>query len=138
MVDAAVGGKTGINFRGLKNEIGTFREPLAVLIHTPFLKTLDRMNLLSGFAEMIKHGLIFSPAHLTELHRFDPDVADYDELREFIRHSVEVKNHFVTRDPLEADIRKALNFGHTAARHAACRTSTQPARLAASRKIGPG
>ncbi|HNZ69481.1 MAG: 3-dehydroquinate synthase [Prolixibacteraceae bacterium] len=113
-VDASVGGKTGINFRGLKNEIGTFREPLAVLIHTPFLKTLDRMNLLSGFAEMIKHGLIFSPAHLTELHRFDPDVADYDELREFIRHSVEVKNHFVTRDPLEADIRKALNFGHTA------------------------
>ncbi len=112
-VDASVGGKTGFNFNGLKNEIGTFREPLAVLLHTDFLKTLDRANLLSGFAEMVKHGLIFDPVHLAELAHFDPDHLNYAEFQEIIRHSVEVKKHFVINDPLEKNIRKALNFGHT-------------------------
>lgn len=113
-VDASVGGKTGINFNGLKNEIGTFREPKAVVISTQFLQTLDTSNLLSGFAEMIKHGLIFSPSHLEELHRFNPDNPDFSVLQEFIRHSVEIKEHFVLHDPEEKNIRKALNFGHTA------------------------
>jgi 3-dehydroquinate synthase len=112
-VDASVGGKTGINFNGLKNEIGTFREPRAVVISTQFLQTLDKSNLLSGFAEMIKHGLIFSPAHLEELHQFNPDNPDFSVLQEFIRHSVEIKEHFVLHDPEEKNIRKALNFGHT-------------------------
>ncbi len=66
-VDASVGGKTGINFNGLKNEVGTFNEPIAVIINTDFLKTIDDENFISGFAEMIKHGLIFSPEHLKEL-----------------------------------------------------------------------
>jgi 3-dehydroquinate synthase len=66
-VDASVGGKTGINFGGLKNEIGVFNEADAVLIDTLFLRTLDRENLLSGYAEMLKHGLISSREHLGEL-----------------------------------------------------------------------
>ena len=66
-VDASVGGKTGINFNGLKNEVGTFKEPVAVIINTDFLKTINGENFISGFAEMIKHGLIKSPEHLKEL-----------------------------------------------------------------------
>jgi 3-dehydroquinate synthase len=113
-VDASVGGKTGINFNGLKNEIGTFQEPVAVIINTDFLKTIDSENFISGFAEMIKHGLIYSPEHLAELKDFDVENIDYDLLQEIIRHSVNVKEYFVANDPTEKNIRKALNFGHTA------------------------
>ncbi|TNF40715.1 MAG: 3-dehydroquinate synthase [Bacteroidetes bacterium] len=112
-VDASVGGKTGINFGGFKNEIGTFKEPVAVIINTDFLKTIDRENFISGFAEMIKHGLIYSPEHLAELENFDLENIDYDLLQEIIRHSVNVKEYFVASDPTEKHIRKALNFGHT-------------------------
>lgn len=112
-VDASVGGKTGVNFNGLKNEIGTFREPKAVIISTQFLKTLDQPNLVSGFAEMIKHGLIFSPSHLEELRPVDPRNPDYEQYCAYIRHSVQIKEHFVQQDPREMNIRKALNFGHT-------------------------
>jgi 3-dehydroquinate synthase len=112
-VDASVGGKTGFNFNGLKNEIGTFDEPQAVIIYTPFLMTLDRPNFLSGYAEMIKHGLIYNPEHLAELQDFDLQHINYTSLKEMIRHSVAIKNHFVTHDPTEKNIRKALNFGHT-------------------------
>jgi 3-dehydroquinate synthase len=112
-VDASVGGKTGFNFNGLKNEIGTFQEPKAVFIYTPFLQTLDSSNFLSGYAEMIKHGLIHAPEHLQELMVFQVDPVDYVSLREMILHSVEIKKHFVTNDPFEKNIRKALNFGHT-------------------------
>lgn len=112
-VDASVGGKTGINFAGFKNEIGTFKEPVAVLINTDFLKTIDKENFISGFAEMIKHGLIFSPEHLAELERFDIDNIDYEHLQKVISDSVHVKSYFVSNDPTEQNIRKALNFGHT-------------------------
>jgi 3-dehydroquinate synthase len=112
-VDASVGGKTGINHSGLKNEVGTFREPRAVLINVDFLKTLDRENFLSGFAEMIKHGLIKSPEHVTELRKFDIANVDYDKLESLIRHSVDIKKHVVEVDPTEKGIRKVLNFGHT-------------------------
>ncbi|WP_372652752.1 3-dehydroquinate synthase [Draconibacterium sp.] len=112
-VDASVGGKTGFNFNGLKNEIGVFKEPVAVVINTDFLKTIDRNNFISGFAEMIKHGLIHSPEHLAELKDFDFDTIDYDLLQEIIRHSVNVKEYFVANDLTENNIRKALNFGHT-------------------------
>ena len=112
-VDASVGGKTGINFNGLKNEVGTFCNPEAVLISTQFLRTLDEFNLRSGFAEMIKHGLIFSPEHFSELHDVDISQPDLASLGEIIRHSVKVKEHFVLNDPKENGIRKALNFGHT-------------------------
>ena len=113
-VDASVGGKTGINFNGLKNEVGTFRNPVAVIINSHFLKTLDVQNFKSGFAEMIKHGLIKNREHLNELKSFDFKNIDYKNLQEIIRHSVQVKEFFVTNDPTEKNIRKALNFGHTA------------------------
>jgi len=113
-VDASIGGKTGINFNGLKNEIGSFREPVAVIINTDFLKTLDHTNFLSGFAEMIKHGLIKSPAHLQELKNFSLNNIDYLSLQKIIANSLEIKKYFVDKDPKEKNIRKALNFGHTA------------------------
>jgi 3-dehydroquinate synthase len=112
-VDASVGGKTGINFAGFKNEIGTFKEPIAVLINTDFLSTIDHENFISGFAEMIKHGLIYSPSHLADLEKFDLKNIDYDRLQHIIRDSVDIKSYFVSNDPTEQNIRKALNFGHT-------------------------
>jgi len=113
-VDASLGGKTGINFNGLKNEIGVFREPDSVLINTGFLKTIDKKNFLSGYAEMIKHGLIKSPKHWKELQEYDLDHIDYEALQEIIAHSVAVKDWHVQNDPTEKNVRKALNFGHTA------------------------
>lgn len=113
-VDASVGGKTGINFNGLKNEVGTFKEPVAVIINTNFLQTIDRENFISGFGEMIKHGLIYSTGHIAELENFDFENINYDLLQEIIKHSVNVKVYFVSNDPTEQNIRKALNFGHTA------------------------
>jgi len=112
-VDASVGGKTGFNFNGLKNEIGVINQPLQVIIDTRFLNTLDQANLLSGYAEMIKHGLIHSQDHLTELRKFDLHQPDFHVLKQMISHSVLIKNYFVEKDPHEKGIRKALNFGHT-------------------------
>lgn len=112
-VDASVGGKTGINFNGLKNEIGVFNQPQTVLIASQFLKTLDNENLLSGYAEMLKHGLIYSKPHWAELLDFDLNHINFDSLSEVIARSVEVKEHFVINDPTEKNIRKALNLGHT-------------------------
>ncbi|HDR51850.1 MAG TPA: 3-dehydroquinate synthase, partial [Mariniphaga anaerophila] len=113
-VDASVGGKTGINFNGLKNEIGTFKKPVAVIIDTEFLKTIDHLNFLSGFAEMIKHGLIKNTDHLDELKSFDLENINYKSLLQIIQNSVNVKEYFVINDPTEKNIRKGLNFGHTA------------------------
>jgi len=113
-VDASVGGKTGFNYNGLKNEIGTFALPRAVLIRPAFLRTLDISGFLSGFAEMIKHGLIHSPAHLEALKSCGPACRDDEEtLTALIAESVAVKSHFIEADPGETGIRKALNFGHT-------------------------
>lgn len=112
-VDASVGGKTGFNFNGLKNEIGVINQPLQVIIDTRFLETLDHENFISGYAEMIKHGLIHSQDHLTELMNYDLLKPDYTLLQGMITRSVLIKNYFVTKDPYEKNIRKALNFGHT-------------------------
>ncbi|WP_163718287.1 3-dehydroquinate synthase [Mangrovibacterium lignilyticum] len=112
-VDASLGGKTGINFNGLKNEIGVFNEPDAVIINTNFLKTIDYENFLSGYAEMLKHGLIKSPEHWAELMVYDLNHIDYESLQEIIAHSVAVKEWHVENDLTEKNIRKALNFGHT-------------------------
>lgn len=114
-VDASVGGKTGINFNGLKNEIGVFNQPQTVIIASQFLKTLDKANFLSGYAEMLKHGLIYSKPHWDELLEFDVDNVDYGSLSEVIARSVAVKEYFVVNDPTEKNIRKALNLGHTVA-----------------------
>jgi len=114
MVDASVGGKTGINFCGLKNEIGVFNNASTVIIDTQFLRTLDHENLLSGYAEMLKHGLIYSDVELKCLLRFDLEEVDYAELAEMVARSVAVKQRIVLEDPLEHGLRKALNLGHTA------------------------
>lgn len=113
MVDAAVGGKTGINFNDLKNEIGAFYPADQVLIDSEFLKTLDIQNLLSGYGEMLKHGLISNQAHWSELLKFDFNQIDYSKLQTLIGQSVKVKEDIVEKDPYEQNIRKALNFGHT-------------------------
>jgi 3-dehydroquinate synthase len=112
-VDASLGGKTGFNFNGLKNEIGVFMEPNSVIINTNFLKTIDHENFLSGYAEMLKHGLIKSREHWDELMAYDMENIDYDALQEIIAHSVAVKEWHVLNDLREQNIRKALNYGHT-------------------------
>ena len=113
MVDAAVGGKTGINFNGLKNEVGVFNKSVAVVIDTAFLRTLDAANLRSGYAEMVKHGLISDEAHWAELLRFDLDAPDFAVLQGLVARSIRVKEDIVAQDPLERGLRKALNLGHT-------------------------
>ena len=114
MVDASVGGKTGINFNGLKNEIGVFSPAEYVLIDTQFLKSLDSRNLLSGYAEMLKHGIISTTEHWAELLNFDMNHIDYKALQELVAQSVQIKENIVEEDPFEKGIRKALNVGHTA------------------------
>ena len=113
MVDASVGGKTGINFNGLKNEIGAFAPADTVLIDCEFLKSLDLSNLLSGYAEMLKHGLISNTRHWSELVGFDMEHIDYAHLQKLVGESIAVKERIVEQDPFEKGIRKALNFGHT-------------------------
>ena len=114
MVDASVGGKTGINYRGLKNEIGVFRTAGTVILDTQFLKSLDARNLRSGYAEMLKHGLISTEEHLSELLTFDLENIDYERLKTLVGQSVAIKERIVAEDPLEHGLRKALNLGHTA------------------------
>lgn len=113
MVDASVGGKTGFNFGGLKNEIGVFCNADSVILDTTFLKTLDEENILSGYAEMLKHGLISTEEHWAELMNFDIEAPDLKTLGRLVAKSVAVKQRIVTEDPTEKGIRKALNLGHT-------------------------
>lgn len=113
-VDAAVGGKTGINFGGLKNEIGVFCDADAVVISTSWLATLPTDELRSGYAEMLKHGLIDSAAEYRKLLEFDIAAADFTGLLPLVERSVMVKKRVVEEDPREHGIRRALNLGHTA------------------------
>lgn len=109
MVDAAAGGKTGINFGGLKNEIGLFAQPNSVIIDAEWLESLDHANILSGYAEMLKHGLLSSRNMWAELI----DIPTLAEIQPLIGPSIEVKERIVEADPNEHGLRKALNFGHT-------------------------
>lgn len=113
MVDAAVGGKTGINLHSLKNEIGAFCPADAVVVGSTFLQTLDSANIVSGFAEMIKHGLISTEKHWAQLMNFDLKNLNLEELQQLIMESIHTKEHIVEQDPREQHIRKALNLGHT-------------------------
>ena len=113
MVDAAVGGKTGINFGGLKNEVGAFANARYVIVNTCFLDTLDTANLCSGYAEMLKHSLISNAQMGAEHVNFDILQPDLAELQRMVAASISVKEHIVADDPHEHGIRKALNFGHT-------------------------
>lgn len=113
-VDAAVGGKTGINFGGLKNEVGTFREADAVVISTTMFSSLPDSEMYSGYAEMIKHGLLEGEQTLARLLEYNPVGHDFDRMLELLRASVEVKRRVVAEDPTEKGLRKSLNLGHTA------------------------
>ena len=117
MVDASVGGKTGINFNGLKNEIGVFNDSKCVILDTHFLETLDTENIRSGYAEMLKHGLISNDKMWAELISFDicdlSTPEQHAQLSRMLADSVAVKERIVTEDPHEHGIRKALNLGHT-------------------------
>ena len=113
MVDASVGGKTGINFNGLKNGIGVFANARFVILNTTFLKTLDYDNLCSGYAEMIKHGLISNTAMWAQLIGFNLADINFEQLQQMVAESVKVKENVVEKDPFEHGIRRALNLGHT-------------------------
>ncbi len=104
MVDAAIGGKTGIDFGGSKNQIGTFAEAEEVLINPVFLETLPERELRSGLAEMLKYGFI-SDAKLLEIN--------LENYQDFILRAGEIKREIVAKDPTEKGLRKVLNFGHT-------------------------
>ena len=108
-VDASVGGKTGIDMDQVKNIIGTFTQPMGVFIDTAFLKTLSKRQVRSGFAEIIKHGLIYDAAFFDQLRQIKPEQVTAN----IIYRSVEIKNEVVKADPFEKGLRKILNFGHT-------------------------
>ena len=111
MVDASIGGKTGIDLGGYKNLLGTFTNPERIYVDSSFLSTLPEEELWNGYAEMLKHALISSRSHWSELVK----VVDVEDLlnEEMIVASMEVKIGFVEKDLLEKDCRKLLNFGHT-------------------------
>lgn len=113
MVDASVGGKTGINFGGLKNEIGVFNDAEFVLLDTNWLRTLDEENIRSGYAEMLKHGLIADDTMWAELINFNLAQPNLLQLASMLNKSVRIKERIVAEDPHEKGIRKALNLGHT-------------------------
>lgn len=112
-VDAAVGGKTGINFNGFKNEVGVFKEADAVVISTRFFDTLPLDEVKSGYAEMIKHGLLEGDSALDKLLDYELNELDVTRLLSLLEESVNVKRRVVEQDPFEKGIRKALNLGHT-------------------------
>jgi len=111
MVDAAIGGKTGINMDSVKNQIGVFAMPKAVFIFDQFLKTLPKRQKLSGYAEVIKHAMINSEAHFERLILSNSPEKVCNEKN--ILESIAVKTNIVLLDPEETGIRKVLNFGHT-------------------------
>ncbi|MDG1572987.1 3-dehydroquinate synthase [Robiginitalea sp. M366] len=109
MVDASVGGKTGVDLEGLKNQVGVIVQPEMVWIESGFLATLPEREVRSGFAEMLKHGLICDAPYWDSLRALEAPATDMEQ----IRHSVELKNRVVLEDPNERNVRKILNFGHT-------------------------
>lgn len=112
-VDAAIGGKTGINFNGLKNEIGVFAPAKAVIVSTIFSPTLPEQEFKSGFAEMLKHAMLSDRQQYLKLLDFNFSSIDYDIFLDLLRSSIQVKENIVEQDPTEQGIRKALNLGHT-------------------------
>ena len=114
-VDASVGGKTGIDLDGLKNEIGAFARPRAVIVSPQWLRTLPRTEWLSGYGEMLKHALLGGPEMVATLPDVDELMAmEPAGLLQTVEQSVEVKRRIVEADPTEQGIRAALNLGHTA------------------------
>ena len=115
-VDASIGGKTAINFNGYKNDIGTFTEPVASVISTVFFKSLPEQELLSGYAEMLKHALLENRGELNKLMDYSVKfpIFDPEKLLTLIESNVKVKTSVVEEDLEENGARRALNLGHTA------------------------
>jgi 3-dehydroquinate synthase len=111
--DASIGGKTGIGFANIKNLIGTFNQPIAIIIDTEVLKTLPKREFLNGFAEMIKQGLIQDKAYFEKITAKKPEDFSSAELVDIMTTSCELKAKLVMEDEFEQDQRKILNFGHT-------------------------
>lgn len=111
MVDAAIGGKNGVDLGLLKNQVGTITNPKLLIIDSAYLATLPQREMRSGLAEMLKHGLIQDKNYWEQF--LDLSQLDSSQLETLIYRSVEIKNSIVTQDPTENGIRKALNFGHT-------------------------
>lgn len=109
MVDASIGGKTGIDFQGLKNQIGVFSQPLAVVILFEFLETLPKREMLSGLAEIIKYGFIVDKSFLETIRDSKTDSID----PALIKKAIEAKEEITSNDTTEQGKRKILNFGHT-------------------------
>lgn len=110
-IDASVGGKVGIDFNNIKNAIGVFNEPEYVIIYPPFLKTLNKRQMLSGYAEALKHGLIADATYWEKLKK--GLLSDAKQWKTLIETSVTIKNTIVLSDFDEKNERKKLNFGHT-------------------------
>ena len=113
-VDAATGGKTGINFGGLKNEIGVFHLPSKVIVCAAPFSTLPQKELLSGYAEMVKTAIISDRVFYIRLLDMDKVLENEDLLGEYVAKCVAIKDDVVAQDPTEKGLRKILNFGHTA------------------------
>lgn len=111
MVDASIGGKNGIDFKLAKNQIGTINFPKMVVVENSFLDTLPKRQLISGMAEMLKHSLIYSDESWERINSLDP--LNKPEFEELIWESIEIKSEIVSLDPLETNLRKTLNYGHT-------------------------
>src|SRR5699024_190826 len=111
MVDASVGGKTGVDFNGLKNLIGIVRNPDIVGVDSTFLKTLSLRELRSGLAEMLKHALLTDLKYWNELKQID--FKTFTSITSYIYQSITIKKSIVSQDRYESGIRKQLNFGHT-------------------------
>lgn len=110
MIDASIGGKTGVDFKGIKNIIGVFQFAQIVLIDGEFLNTLSNKQMTAGYAEMIKHSLINKPSEWDKLSKIN----SLNNLnKEIIYSSINIKIDIIERDPLESNDRKFLNFGHT-------------------------
>lgn len=109
--DASVGGKTGVDLDGIKNSVGVFKEPKGIFIYTNFLQTLNKKEVLSGFAEVLKHSLIKDANHWKKLSSIS--LSEVHHWEAFIIDAIRIKNEIVLNDPFEQGERKLLNFGHT-------------------------
>jgi 3-dehydroquinate synthase len=112
-VDASIGGKTGINFNGVKNLLGTFSQPSHVVVDIDVLSTLPPREVRSGFGEIVKHGLIADAEYFAHVTSKPYDAWSSDELVEVVFRSCEIKQRVVQSDAIEQGPRKTLNFGHT-------------------------
>lgn len=113
-VDSAHGGKTGINFLSYKNQIGSFYQPIAIIIDTRFLKSLSNDQIIDGLGEIIKAGLIKDATILDLLKKQTvPSLLTGRSLQDIIRKSIEVKKYYINKDPNDHGLRQILNFGHT-------------------------